>query len=241
MKKDSVISLLDKVDLVDEPPQKPSNKPWTLEQLLAYRPVNEALRDTETLTSVAQRAGIKQAHLSRLISYVEAFSPDLVPDRLRNRAKRGSRMVRLYPVYGKVQAGLFNGSDHLVPGGVSDEFYYSATELDPGERGEPYVLEVRGESMTDGTASVDFPEGTKALINPNVAPMSGDFAVVFDSRDSTTTFKKVVQREGAEWLVPLNPLFQPFPFDQEHHQYAGVVEEAMKPLYRRQEGVKRRR
>lgn len=228
-------------NLTDTPPKKPKNRPWTLEELLSYRPVHEALKGEWTQTEIAERFGINQSQLSKLIGYVEKIDPTLVPAKFRNRARRGSKLVHLYPVYGKVQAGLFNGSDQLLPGDASEEFYYSATELEPGERGEPYVLEIRGESMTDGAASVDFPEGTKALINPNVLPASGDFAVVFDARDSTTTIKKVVAREGEEWLVPLNPMFQPFRLDPEYHQYAGVVEEAMKPLYRRQDGVKRRR
>lgn len=219
------------------------NKQWTLRQLLSYEPVQEALEGQRTLTEIAESYdALSQAQLSRLLEYVGRFDRNLLPAKLRKRARRGTKQVVTYPVYGRVQAGDFNGSDQITfnPDDEMGESYYTGTAIPEGDR-EAFVLEVRGDSMTDGSASVDFPEGSKVLINPNIQPEASDFVVVFDLQASTATLKKFQPMNGVEWLVPLNPDWKPFQRDPENHVYVGVVEEAMKPLYRRQDGVKRRR
>ena len=187
--------------------------------------------------------------LSRMLTRLEEegyqLPPHVAARRVRRRTKAevemgapagGVLQVREYPVYGRVQAGDFNGSGQVQFGDQLDEGYYTTTDLADGERA-PYAVEVRGHSMTGGD-SVDFPEGARALVNPNVAPGHGDFVVVFDVADETVTFKQLHLTNGEEWLVPLNPAYAPFRRDPDRHEFAGVVEEAMKPLYKRSTGVK---
>jgi SOS-response transcriptional repressor LexA len=143
---------------------------------------------------------------------------------------RGSKTVHTYPVYGKVQAGDWNGSDQHD--GEQTGTYY--TDLDLPARGEePYALKVSGLSMTDNAATVEFPEGSFVLIDPATEPRPGDFVVAFDVTDQSTTFKKFARLpDGSNCLRPLNPAYPTLPLT-EYHQILGVVAEAFLPLYRR--------
>lgn len=218
---------------------------WTLPLLLAYAPVKDVLEGGGTIAEVAAsyldpETGKEYSanHLSRLITRVKKLAPDLVPARLRDRARRGSKMVNIYPIFGRVQAGGFNGSDQntYYKDDPTNESYYTDTDVPDG-----FALEVRGASMTGDPDSVDFPEGSKVLIRPGVSPEPGEFVLVLDRQDSTTTFKRLDRVNGEEWLVPLNPAYSPFKRDPDNHEFVGVVEEAMKPLYRRSDRGRRRK
>lgn len=141
---------------------------------------------------------------------------------------RGSKTVHTYPVYGKVQAGGWNGSDQHD--GVPTGTYYTELDLPDGDK-DPFALRVEGLSMTNGAASTEFPEGSVVLVDPNLVPTRGDFVVAFDTTDQNTTLKQLkVLPDGTQYLAPLNPAFPTLHLN-EYHQLLGVVVEAFKPLY----------
>ena len=217
-------------------PRANQNKSWKLEDLLNYEPVVEALRGEDTLTNIAGRyVGVTQPHLSRLLGYVEKHDPNLLPEKMRRRAKRakhGSKVVNTYPIYGKVQAGVFNRAHPQYHDTEDQGWYCTQRALPEGER-TPFALKVDGASMTDHAAAASFPEGSIVLVNPNVAAVHGDFVVVMNTEDGSTTLKRLHRQAEQVLLVPLNPQFQPIPVDSPAYEIVGVVEEARLPLYAR--------
>lgn len=219
--------------IVARDPRANISETWTLDQLLSYAPVVEALKGKETMVAIADRyEGVSQAQLSRLVSYVEKYDPSLLPEKMRRRAKRGSKTVHTYPVYGKVQAGAFNRAHPQYHDSEDQGWYYTQRALPDGER-VPFALKVDGASMTDHAAAASFPEGSIVLVNPNVSAVHGDFVVVMNTEDGSTTFKRLHRQADQVLLVPLNPQFPPIPVDSPSYEVVGVVEEAMLPLYAR--------
>ena len=227
--------------LPKDPREKP-NQPWTLEQLLDYEPVAMALTGEYTLSAVAEEfEGLNQPHLSRLIGHVRDMAPEKVPDRLLNRKPRSkSTKVYTYPVFGKVQAGHWNHTD-VVHDEQDIGTYYTTRHLPSVDGVEPYALEVKGLSMTNERASVQFPEGSKVLVSPGRNNLrAGDFVVAFDEATQETTLKRYAVFPEGPMLMPLNPDFPNLPVG-ESHRIAGVVIEAMLPLYERPEARKVRK
>lgn len=226
--------------LPPDPREKP-NQPWTLQQLLDYEPVAMALSGEYTLSAIADEfEGLTQPQLSHFLGYVKELAPDLVPEKFtRKKPRSKSTKVYTYPVYGKVQAGQWNHTD-VIHDEQDVGTYYTTRHLPSIEGVEPYALEVRGLSMTNERASVQFPEGSKVLVSPgrnNLRP--GDFVVAFDEATQETTLKRYAVFSGTPRLVPLNPDFPTLQLG-ESHRIAGVVIEAMLPLYERPEGKKTR-
>lgn len=179
-----------------------------------------------TLSRYMDRLAENLAEVSEQLGHV----PRVLQDRA-SRLTKGSKTVHTYPVYGKVRAGLTGQTMTVEPSG-EESSYYTDRDLRAGEAGNPYALRVVGDSMTDGKASTQFPEGSVVLVNPNREPVSGDFVVAIDRTDGSTTFKRL-RRMGADtYLEPLNSAYQPLLFNDDLF-VAGVVEEAMLPCYSR--------
>lgn len=180
-----------------------------------------------TLSRYMDRLAENLAEVSEQLGHV----PKVLQDRA-SRLTKGSKTVHTYPVYGKVRAGLTGQTMMVEPTDSDGRSYYTDRDLRGGEAGNPYALQVEGDSMTDGKASTQFPEGAVVLVNPNREPVSGDFVVAIDRTDGSTTFKRL-RRMGADtYLEPLNPAYQPLLFNDDLF-VAGVVEEAMLPCYSR--------
>ena len=100
------------------------------------------------------------------------------------------------PLLSSVQAGAFK---------EAIEFDWSECEritTDAKIKEKTFALKVKGDSMiSDGP--VTFPEGTLLIIEPDMAPISGDF-VIAKNGDNEATFKQLI-KDGADWyLKPLN-------------------------------------
>ena len=70
-----------------------------------------------------------------------------------------------------------------------------------------------------------FPEGSVLIVEPDIAPKSGDY-VIAKSRNGETTFKHLVKDGGVFYLRPLNPRYPIKPLGQS--QILGVVREFSK-------------
>jgi len=213
------------------------NATVTAEELLEH-PVIKYLVETEgaTQTQAAERFGVSQPIISKWVcrlrdeGYADHLPPRLAAGKPRTTSATLADRYR-YTVYGKVQAGDWNGADKhdSTPVGV----YHSYLKLSQGPGGEPFALLVSGDSMTDAAASATFPEGAYVLVNPNIEAVSGDFVVAMDTRDGATTFKKLQRNGDKTVLVPLNPAFDPIPVDSPYIRITGVVVEAQMNLYSR--------
>ena len=107
-----------------------------------------------------------------------------------------------YEVLGTVRAG-YNGSINEIPTGEIIEIPFSM--INGGEKGEYFVLQVKGNSMYPRLL-----DGDKILCKRTSSVDSGTLAVVlYDGEDATV--KKVVYTPGENWieLVPFNPEFAP--------------------------------
>lgn len=226
-----------------DPREKP-NQPWTLEQLENYEPVAMMLSGEFSLSAIAdQFEGLTQPQLSHFLNYVRELAPEKVPERFAKRKPKprpSTRVVHTYPVYGKVQAGHWNHTD-VVHDEQDIGTYYTTRHLPSVGGVEPYALEVKGLSMTNERASVQFPEGSKVLVSPGRNNLrAGDFVVAFDEATQETTLKRYAVFPEGPMLMPLNPDFPNLPVG-ESHRIAGVVIEAMLPLYERPEARKVRK
>lgn len=144
-----------------------------------------------------------------------------------------TRTVRVYPVYGKVQAGMWNGSDQAPHDDAEQGTFYTTRELSKVDGVEPYALKVDGESMTDNDGGRTFPSGSLALVKPGCGDLRpGDFVVAFDLTTQETAFKRYGVEDGRPRLYPLNPAYPALDVN-ENHTIAGIVVEAMRPLYSR--------
>lgn len=100
------------------------------------------------------------------------------------------------PLISWVQAGDYaEAIDNLSP--------------DEGERIETtvpvkahtYALRVTGDSMEP-----EFPEGCIIIVEPEMEPRHGDYAIVKNGHNEAT-FKQIIQ-DGADWyLKPINPRY----------------------------------
>lgn len=104
------------------------------------------------------------------------------------------------PVLSYVQAGHWREAHEIsdIDGGVE----YITTDLELGEFA--FSLRIQGDSMTP-----EFGEGDVVIIDPDVAPLPGDYVVAQNGHESTT-FKKYRPRgyndkgQDVFELVPLN-------------------------------------
>lgn len=157
--------------------------------------------------------------------------------KLRAKSLQRAATPHAYPIYSRVPGGAFNGSNQREMEAIGEY----ATDMfikQVADKPAPFAMQVRGHSMTNPTAEVQFPDGTLALCDPGQMPDLGDFVVVVDTTDETLTLKRLVNRaappERELWLEPLNPApdYAAVRYNDEHHQVVGVVVDAMLPVFR---------
>ncbi|MDM0015446.1 S24 family peptidase [Variovorax sp. J22P168] len=123
------------------------------------------------------------------------------------------------PLVSEVEAGNytaidnFKGVDHLETIPVTT----------PVQR-HTYALRVHGDSM-EGTGRDSFPEGSLIVVEPQMAPLPGDYVIVLNKANETT-FKQLVKDAGELFLKPLNPRYAIRPLGDA--VVIGVVRELIK-------------
>ena len=120
----------------------------------------------------------------------------------------------LVPVLTWVQAGALRSAEDLYPyAGAAED--YVAVSL----RGRHcFALRVRGESMLP-----DFREGDMIVVDPDLAPRSGDFVVAVVDATGEATFKRYQKKKDGEVLMPLNPEYAPIVLQPGHRLVGKVV------------------
>lgn len=126
------------------------------------------------------------------------------------------------PVISWVQAGALNGVVDNYEPGQADE-WVDALYSKPGPRA--FALRVQGESMLNPLGSPSFPEGSIVIVDPDRAPVVGDYVIAKDVATQKATFKRLAS-DGARWFLrPLNPAFPTIEIDSPELRVIGVVAE----------------
>ena len=102
--------------------------------------------------------------------------------------------IRQVPILGRVQAG-----EPIL----AYEDYNGMLSYDPGDNGDYFALEVRGESMKDaGILAGDF-----VVVRRQPSAVSGEIVVALI--DDEATVKRYLRRGRDIWLMPANKNFDP--------------------------------
>lgn len=129
-------------------------------------------------------------------------------------AEYGAPPIAVVPVLTWVQAGALRSAEDLYPYAGAAEEYLSVSV-----RGRHcFSLTVRGDSMLP-----DFREGDKIVIDPDLAPQSGDFVVVVIDGSGEATFKRYLKKKDGEVLMPLNSDYTPIVLTPDHRIVGKVV------------------
>ncbi len=118
------------------------------------------------------------------------------------------------PVISWVQAGALRSAEDLYPyAGAAEDYIMVAV------RGRhSFALRVRGDSMLP-----DFREGDMIVVDPELAPRSGDFVVAVADDAGEATFKRYLKKKDGEVLMPLNADYSPIVLKPEHRLVGKVV------------------
>lgn len=111
----------------------------------------------------------------------------------------GARLVvrAEVPLVSEVEAGNYTVIDNFRPKGRFDTIPVSIEV-----KRHTYALRVHGDSMVSEVGD-SFPEGSIIVIEPELAPLPGDYVIVLNAQGETT-FKQLVKDGGDFFLKPLN-------------------------------------
>lgn len=124
-----------------------------------------------------------------------------VDDLVRSNVTEGPEIRASVPLISWVQAGDFCEAVDTFPPGCADEWIPVTMNVGP----HAYALRVQGDSMEP-----QCPAGTVLIVEPERAPVSGNYVIAKDGGDCT--FKQFI-KDGADWyLKPLNDRYPIKPF-----------------------------
>lgn len=129
-------------------------------------------------------------------------------------SRYGLERIAIVPVLTWVQAGALHSAEDLYPYAGAAEEYLSVSV-----RGTHcFSLTVRGDSMLP-----DFKQGDKIVIDPDLAPQSGDFVVAVIDGSGEATFKRYLKKKDGKVLMPLNSDYAPIVLTPDHRIVGKVV------------------
>ena len=101
--------------------------------------------------------------------------------------------MRQVPLISWVQAGAFK--EVITDMTIAKEFIHCPTRCSAST----YALQVEGESMMDR-----FRPGQIIFVDPEVAPVSGQFVIAMLEDSNRVTFKQLITDDGEQYLKALN-------------------------------------
>lgn len=135
------------------------------------------------------------------------------------RSAVASDMRAEVPLISEVEAGNYTVIDNFQPNGTFDRV---PTRIDV--KRHTYALRVHGDSMVSETGD-SFPPGAILIVEPEMAPLPGDYVIALNT-DNETTFKQLVKDGGDLYLKPLNSRYPLKPLG--NAKIIGVVREFTK-------------
>lgn len=134
--------------------------------------------------------------------------------------------VRAVPLIGWVQAGKWTEAESAAVDTSSMSLVVTTARVSR----RSFALDVRGDSMTNPRGWPTFPEGTRIIVDPNVAAINGSLVIAQVAGEPETTFKKLVIDAGRHILVPLNPQYPTISIEGEIRICGVVVAVGEKPF-----------
>lgn len=104
------------------------------------------------------------------------------------------------PIVSEVEAGNYTVIDNFEP-----RHHFETVPVTVPVNRHTYALRVRGDSMLSETGD-SFPDGAHIIVEPELAPLAGDYVVARNS-EGETTFKQFIKDGGELYLKPLNPRY----------------------------------
>ncbi len=152
----------------------------------------------ETIAKLARGLGFSEADYRYLIDPLSG-KPDAKSGARTNTGSHDLGPAREVPIISWVEAGQWSSAVDDFPVDMADDYVYTDTK-----GSNLFALRVVGSSMEPR-----FHEGDIIIVNPNIEPRSGDFAVAKLLDTEEVIFKKYILREeeGQVILKPLNPEF----------------------------------
>lgn len=109
----------------------------------------------------------------------------------------GYEMRAEVPLVSQVEAGNYTEVDNFKRKGD-----YEMVAVSIPVKRHTYALRVHGDSMVSETGD-SFPPGAILIVEPEMAPIPGDYVIALNT-DNETTFKQLVKDGGDLYLKPLN-------------------------------------
>ena len=163
---------------------------------------------------------------------------------LRMSGAKTQKATFTYPIYDRAPGGAFAGANREEMKPVGEYATDLAVHQQAGHP-PPFAIVVAGHSMSSHGEDYVLPDGAKALCDPALNPVLGDFVVLVDAADETLLIRRLVNRgtppERDLWLEPLNAAYASIPFLSDRYQAVGTVVDAILPLYRKAPPAPRRR
>lgn len=124
------------------------------------------------------------------------------------------------PLISQVSAGEWCEASDPFPPGVADDWIETTARV--GSRA--FALRVRGDSMTNPTGFPSFPDGVIVIVDPDCHPVHGSYVIAKIGLAGDAMFKRLSYDDGAVYLLPLNPKFDPVKVDDPRELHiCGVV------------------
>lgn len=146
---------------------------------------------------------------------------DLVSDTQIDNGKVIARSSNAVPLISWVRAGHWEAVEDPYPPGEAGEWITPHTSY-PGSHA--FGLRIEGDSMTAPTG-ISFPDGCIIIVDPERAPMAGDYVVAKDVSTQKATFKRLTTDGNRWYLKPLNPAYPAIEIDDPAVRVIGVAVE----------------
>lgn len=173
----------------------------------------------EDIRLMAEKLGVREAWLS---SGDEPKHPtaEALSVSLGSNIEPGPPVRGKVPLISQVSAGEWCEASDPFPPGVADDWIETTARV--GSRA--FALRVRGDSMTNPTGFPSFPDGVIVIVDPDCHPVHGSYVIAKIGLGGDAMFKRLSYDDGAVYLLPLNPKFDPVKVDDPRELHiCGVV------------------
>lgn len=144
---------------------------------------------------------------------------DLISDTKIDNGHVVARSSNAVPLISWVRAGHWETIEDPYPPGEAGEWFIPSTSR-PG--GHAFALRIEGDSMTS-PSGLSFPDGCTIIVDPERAPVAGDYVVAKDVSTQKATFKRLTTDGNRWYLKPLNPAYPAIEIDDPAVRVIGVA------------------
>lgn len=144
---------------------------------------------------------------------------DIVSDVRVDNGNLTERNHQAVPLISWVRAGNWASVEDPYAPGEADEWIAHRSSR-PGKHA--FALRIEGDSMTS-PSGLSFPDGCIIIVDPERAPVAGDYVVAKDVSTQKATFKRLTTDGNRWYLKPLNPSYPAIEIDDPAVRVIGVA------------------